>query len=378
VGKDIKRPMTTEETLQVTPPDQPEPLPFPYSQRTFCPYEPVEQRIESVRVLVVNCLLQDGRDLSDYAREDWGATAESKLSRERDISCLALDNIVNNVKRLVREPEARVVHLSELAEAARDFRPQAIVLSGTLTDFDYYDPQMLSRFARFVRGTRTPVLGICGGHQLVGICFGARCVTLDNAEPRERRQGRLFEYQYRFVRITEPEDPIFRGINDRDTGVWQDYTTEGRVLRVWQNHGLMLDRVPDGFQLLATSYLCRNQMMVKRAGGQLIYTVQFHLEKSFQDLTSNLSRINPNLPPEERRRLLRQEASTRTNWAHPNESRDGRALFENFLRLALEHDPGEDVMDEERAAELSFTIPQYPSAPAPERSAPGSRHETGM
>nr|MDQ3746578.1 hypothetical protein [Acidobacteriota bacterium] len=106
----------------------------------------------------------------------------------------------------------------------------------------------------------------------------------------------------------------------------------------WQNHGLQLDRVPEGFRLLADSIRCRNQMMVKRADGQLIYTVQFHLEKSFQDLTSNLSRINPNLPPEERKRLLREEASNRTLWAHPNESRDGRLLFENFLRLALEHD----------------------------------------
>ena len=78
-------------------------------------------------------------------------------------------------------------------------------------------------------------------------------------------------------------------------------------------------------------------MMVKSVEGQLIYTVQFHLEKSFQDLASNLGRINPNLSHEERRRLLREEASSRTLWAHPNDSRDGRLLFENFLRLALEH-----------------------------------------
>jgi hypothetical protein len=78
-------------------------------------------------------------------------------------------------------------------------------------------------------------------------------------------------------------------------------------------------------------------MMVKRADGQLIYTVQFHLEKSFQDLTRKLQRIDPNLSPEERKRLLREEASARTLWAHPNESRDGRILFENFLLLALEH-----------------------------------------
>ena len=42
--------------------------------------------------------------------------------------------------------------------------------------------------------------------------------------------------------------------------------------------------------------------------------------------------------PEERRRILREDASSRTLWAHQNESRDGRLLFENFLALALEHD----------------------------------------
>ena len=311
--------------------------PFPFGQRPYCPLEVVEKSIKKIRVLVVNDLLRDESDLSETARREWGESAAAKLERERYISGLALDNIVNNIKRLVEEPEVRVAHLSEAAEAAAEFAPEAIVLSGTLSDFDYYDPGMLRRFGAFAVRTTTPVLGICGGHQLVGLCFGVDCVTLDHAEPGEQRDGRNFEYQYRFIRITEPDDPIFRGIHERDAGVWQDYTTEGRILRVWQNHGLQLARVPEGFRLLATSYLCRNQMMVKRTEGQLIYTVQFHLEKSFQDLTGSLQRINPNHSPEERKRLLREEASSRTLWAHPNESRDGRLLFENFLILALEH-----------------------------------------
>jgi GMP synthase-like glutamine amidotransferase len=91
-------------------------------------------------------------------------------------------------------------------------------------------------------------------------------------------------------------------------------TSPARILRVWQNHGLQLDRVPEGFKLLATSYLCRNQMMVKRNDGQLIYTVQFHLEKSFEDWNKN-----------------------RTRWEHPNDSRDGRILFENFLTIATKN-----------------------------------------
>jgi GMP synthase (glutamine-hydrolysing) len=299
---------------QNTPLDAPEPLPFPFNQRPFCRYEPIEKRIEAARVLVINDLLRYEDDISDVARREWGRMTSIELQRERKIASLALENITNNIARLVKRPTTHVAHLSELTEAAREFRPQAIVLSGTLRDFDYYNPAYLENFRSFIRETRIPVLGICGGHQLVGQSFGARVVTLDNMEQHERRVNRSYEYQYRFIRITEPDDPIFAGINDANTGVWQDYTTEGRILRVWQNHGLQLDHVPEGFQLLATAYLCRNQMMVKRNGGQLIYTVQFHLEKSFEDWNKN-----------------------RTRWEHQNESRDGRIIFENFLKESLSH-----------------------------------------
>lgn len=296
--------------------NQPEPLPFPFNQRKFCRYERIEKRIGHIRVLVVDDLLRDERDISDVARKEWGVEGtKTHLARERQIAKLAVQNIVNNIRRLVRDPDIEEAHLSEVAEAVARFRPHAVVLSGTLSDFDYYNPEIIESFGRFARATKTPVLGICGGHQLLGLAFGTRVVTLDNAEQRENRHARNFEYQYRFVRIVRPEDPIFEGIHDEESGVWQDYTTEANVLRVWQNHGLKLDRLPEGFELLATAYLCRNQMMVRRAEGQLLYAVQFHIEKSFQDWDHK----NP------------------TRWAHPTESRDGRIIFENFLRLALKH-----------------------------------------
>lgn len=324
-------------TIAAAPLDQSEPLPFPFSQRNFCRYEPIEKRIEAIRVLVVNDLLREKSDISETAQREWGVHTESNLARERHIAGLALNNIIGNITRLVRKPEAMVTHLSELARVAAEYQPQAIVLSGTLSDFDYYNPQVIEDFGRFIRATRIPVLGICGGHQLVGLGFGARTVTLDHQEPYERRRDRPFEYQYRFIRITDLEDAIFQGIHDEHSGVWQDYTTEGRILRVWQNHGLQLDRVPESFKLLATAYLCRNQMMVKRADRQLIYTVQFHLEKSFQDLSRSIGAPDPAAAPERKKRLLREEASNRTMWAHQSESRDGRIIFENFLREALRH-----------------------------------------
>ena len=300
----------TQELLEVSPSqtstDVSTSLPFPF--KTVCRYEPIAQRIEKARVLVIDDLLRDERDLSDVARKEWGNSLAAELKRERLIAGMAIENIVSNISRLVKEPETHVAHVSEIAEAAAEFQPDAIVLSGTLRDFDYYVESIFDGFGRFIRETKIPVLAICGGHQLVGLSFGARVVTLDKLEQHEQRLDRPHEYQYRYVRITEPDDPIFTNIAVCET---PKDAKGSHILHVWQNHGLQLDVVPEGFTLLATSYLCRNQMMVKRSDGQLIYTVQFHLEKSFEDWNKS-----------------------RTRWEHHNDSRDGRILFENFLLLA--------------------------------------------
>lgn len=292
-----------------------EKLPFPYNKSRFCRYEPIEKKIEHAKVLIVNDLLRYESDISPLAREEWNSQLESKLEFERKIASMACDNIAKNVKRLVRQPKTLTVHLSELSDAAERYKPDAIVMSGTFSDFDYYQPQHLESFRSFIHSTRVPVLAICGAHQLVGMSFGAELKTLDVLPLAEKRAERVVEYQYRFIKISDTSDPIFRGIDDTESGTWQDYTKQDDILRVWQNHGVQVMGVPDGFKLLATSYLCKNQMMVKCSEGQLIYCVQFHLEKSFEDWSKNPTR-----------------------WEHPNESRDGRILFENFLNLALEHD----------------------------------------
>jgi GMP synthase-like glutamine amidotransferase len=297
---------------------QPETLPFPFNNRPFCRYEPIEKKITHAKVLIVNDLLRYEDDLSDLARQEWNGTKEGKLRFERKISGMACDNIAKNVLRLVKNPKTLTVHLSEVGEAAKSFNPDAIVMSGTLSDFDYYNPEQLKKFEKFIKQTKIPVLAICGAHQLVGMSFGAKLLTLDNLEPSEKRNDRMVEYQYRFIKIIDETDPIFAGVAADDESlesrVWQDYTLEDDILRVWQNHGLQVEGVPDDFKLLATSYLCKNQMMVKQNNGQMIYAVQFHLEKSFEDWSKNPTR-----------------------WEHPNESRDGRILFENFLKLALKH-----------------------------------------
>ncbi len=295
--------------------EKPLDLPFPYNKQNFCRYEPIEKKINHAKVLIVNDLLRYETDASETAKKELNGSLERLLRFERRVSGMACDNIAQNVNRLVQHPKTLTVHLSELCAAAESFNPDAIVMSGTYSDFDYYRPEHLESFKSFIRNTKIPVLAICGAHQLVGQSFGAKLTTLDHLEPAEKRKGRILEYQYRFIKIVDPNDPIFEGIaggDSEEARVWQDYTLQDDILRVWQNHGLQVEGVPNGFKLLATSYLCKNQMMVKHDEKQTIYCVQFHLEKSFEDWSKNPTR-----------------------WEHLNESRDGRILFENFLKLAL-------------------------------------------
>ena len=179
--------MSQDLTPTNEPAEIPGSLPFPFNQQSFCRYEPVEQSIEKARVLVIDNLLRDERDLSLVARQEWGQLLASQLRRERLIAGMAIENILNNISRLVKRATTEVAHVSEVAEMAAEFKPDAIVLSGTLRDFDYYQQSIIDDFGKFIRQTKTPVLAICGGHQLVGLSFGARVITLDKLEQHEQR-----------------------------------------------------------------------------------------------------------------------------------------------------------------------------------------------
>lgn len=282
------------------------------SDNSYCVFEIIKPRIKTMRVLLVDNLIADEDQYSDIARREPDFHAGKWVRLERMIAGMAMGNIENNVRKLISQPEIRTVHLSELNEATvAGFDPDAIVLSGTLRDFDLYSDEIIDGFNQFVRQTHVPVMAICGGHQMVGQAFGATITTLDNKPPGEKRSGRLIEYQYRFVKITDISDPIFAGIENRPSARWQKYSKRKHLLRVWQNHGLEIDRLPTGFKQLARGYLSEYQMMVRRTADQLIYGVQFHIEKSFQDW------------------------QTDKYWDHRNESRDGRLLFDNFLVESL-------------------------------------------
>lgn len=278
--------------------------------KNYCLYEPIVPEIKTIRVITVDSLVGAADQYSDVARSAPDFDAAKWVKLERKIAGMALANIESNIERLVVNPTIKRVHFTELSHALmQEFQAEAIILSGTLRDFDFYQPELFDRFNEFIRTTSVPVLAICGGHQMVGQAFGANIVTLDDKLPRERRTDRVLEYQYRFVTITDETDPIFERLLGHPG--FERRNKNSKVMRVWQNHGLQLDRLPEGFRHLARGYLAEQQMMVRRTETQLIYGVQFHIEKSFQDW--NLDNY----------------------WNHRVESRDGRLIFENFLIEAL-------------------------------------------
>src|ERR1051325_9659800 len=83
--------------------DSLEALPFPFNQQNFCRYESIEKTIETERVLVVDNLLRDESDLSGIAQAEMGKNVKAQLKIERQIASLALQNIVTNIERLVRQ-----------------------------------------------------------------------------------------------------------------------------------------------------------------------------------------------------------------------------------------------------------------------------------
>ena len=278
--------------------------------KNYCVYEPIVPEIRAIRVLTIDALVGSEDQYSEVARSAPDFDAAKWVKLERKIAGMALANIESNIERLVVNPTIKRVHFTELThELAQEFNAEAIILSGTLRDFDFYEPHLFAALDEFLLTTSVPVLGICGGHQMVGQAFGAKVVTLDEKLPSERRTNRQIEYQYRFVTITDEHDPIFMRLLGHPG--YEGQHKNSKVMRVWQNHGLRLDRLPTGFKHLARGYLAEQQMMVRRTAEQLIYGVQFHIEKSFQDWQLD------------------------NYWNHRVESRDGRLIFENFLIEAL-------------------------------------------
>ncbi|MBM3860013.1 MAG: hypothetical protein FJ395_10225 [Verrucomicrobia bacterium] len=179
-----------------------------------------------------------------------------------------------------------VFHRSEVTGADLD-RPnvKAILISGRNTTDVPPDDRP---FFDLIRNTTIPMIGFCGGGQLIGKAYGLDIVRMRKLKEGEKdlmptyHPGFFKERGFLKVQIVKP-DPLFAGL--------------GQEIAVKQSHAFQLPDVPGGYDLLASTAECRVQAMKDRK--RLVYGVQFHPE---------------------------QYDETHT---------DGRKVLENFFRLAL-------------------------------------------
>lgn len=131
---------------------------------------------------------------------------------------------------------------------------KAFFISGNTPDWAEYDWDNFKPLQAAITSGEYPVLGFCGGHQLIGMTFGAPADALGPLETGENdlmpdyHPGMRKERGYLPLQIQAPGHPLFAGFPDT-----------GPV--VMESHYWELKSLPDRFRLLASTHWCRIQVM---------------------------------------------------------------------------------------------------------------------
>jgi GMP synthase (glutamine-hydrolysing) len=96
---------------------------------------------------------------------------------------------------------------------------RALIISGCGADWSEYDDADLAEMYRIIRAADLPIIGLCGGHQLIAMAHGTPLGTLRRLEEGEEDvrpsfgPGYLKEWDYTPVRVIKA-DPIFEGLDE--------------------------------------------------------------------------------------------------------------------------------------------------------------------
>jgi GMP synthase (glutamine-hydrolysing) len=157
---------------------------------------------------------------------------------------------------LVVEPY-KTVSLRRIEE----LRPTHIILSGQSHPWENYTAESLAGVFDVIRRAPQPILGICGGHQQIALCFGAPVSVMKRLEPGTTGyEGCLRE----------------RGFFDVETQGDGIFARLPREISVWHSHFDEVKELPAGFRRTASNATCSLQAMQHRE--RPVFSVQFHPE----------------------------------------------------------------------------------------------------
>ena len=116
------------------------------------------------------------------------------------------------------------------------------------------EPKIQTKYEKEIEaiiGTKSPVLGVCFGHQMMACAFGSQVVK-DGKHVLEMVKTTVLD-----------DDPLFRGL--------------GRSLMLLESRHEVVRSLPEGFRLIARSEMSRIATMKHET--RLLYGVQFHPER---------------------------------------------------------------------------------------------------
>jgi GMP synthase (glutamine-hydrolysing) len=178
-----------------------------------------------------------------------------------------------------------LVHYSEVSW--REFDNPHIKAILLMAQRNRMNDQLQAKLYEFLRRNRTPLIGFCGGLQMIAEAFGGRIAPMRKLKPGETDTnpkyypGQFKEWGFMPVRILE-RDPLLAGFAD--------------TLTVKEMHAYEVTKLPAELRLLASTDECRVEIAKHR--DRLLYGTQFHPE------------------------------------AYDDEHLDGKTLLTNFFRMA--------------------------------------------
>ena len=164
-----------------------------------------------------------------------------------DCGSSSVKDIKLNLKKL--EYNSEVIKMNDLKKTNLD-NFSHIIISGRPTFLTQENiPELLNLF-KFVKTTNTPILGICFGHQIIGLLYGS---TIDIGKSIDKMEN---------IQIVR-ENKLFDSIEN---------------LSLFQESHSEFISLPEDFSLLAKSESCQNEAMKHK--DRIMYGTQFHPEVS--------------------------------------------------------------------------------------------------
>jgi len=158
-----------------------------------------------------------------------------------------------------------MLHFTEVKPGELD-RPnvKAILISGRSKSVS---KDLDATFFPLIRETKIPMIGFCGGLQMIGQAYAAKVGPLRKLRPDEKdpnpkyHPGQFKEWDFLPVKVGV-RDPLFAGLPDE--------------MIVREYHAFHILQTPPEFTLLASSVECPVQAIKHKE--RILYGVQFHPE----------------------------------------------------------------------------------------------------